>query len=68
MDTSANIVRFYSVCRDVSTSVHSSTDVKEVLDLVVKLVTEAINAKGSLLRILNLETDKLELSAAYRWP
>ncbi len=65
MDTSANIARFYSVCRDVSTSVHSSTDVKEVLDLVVKLVTEAINAKGSLLRILNLETDKLELSAAY---
>ena len=65
MDTSANIARFYSVCRDVSTSVHSSTDVKEVLDLVTRSVTEAINAKGSLLRILNLETDKLELSAAY---
>lgn len=65
MDTSMNIARFYSVCRDVSTSVHSSTDVKEVLGLAVKLVTEAINAKGSLLRILNLETDKLELSAAY---
>jgi len=65
MDTSMNIETFYRVFRDVSTSVHSSTDVKEVLDLVVKLVTEAINAKGSVLRILNLETDQLELSAAY---
>ena len=65
MDTSMNIARFYSVCRDVSTSVHSSTDVKEVLGLVVKMVTEAINAKGSVLRILNLETNQLELSAAY---
>ena len=65
MDTSMNIETFYRVFRDVSTSVHSSTDVKEVLGLAVKLVTEAINSKGSLLRILNLETNQLELSAAY---
>ena len=65
MDTSMNIETFYRVFRDVSTSVHSSTDVQEVLDLVVKLVTEAINAKGSVLRILNLETNQLELSVAY---
>ena len=65
MDTSMNIAMFYQAFRDISTSVHSSTDVKEVLDLAVKLVTEAINAKGSILRILNLETNRLELSAAY---
>jgi two-component system NtrC family sensor kinase len=56
---------FYRIFRDISTSVHSSTDVKKVLDLVVKKSTEAINAKGALLRILNLKTNQLELSAAY---
>lgn len=65
MDTSINIETFYRILRDVSTSVHSSTDVKEVLGLVVKLVTEAINAKGSLLRSLDLETNQWELSTAY---
>jgi signal transduction histidine kinase len=39
--------------------------VKEVLDLVVRKSTEAVNAKGALLRTLNLETNEFELSAAY---
>lgn len=59
------IEAFYRIFRDISTSVHSSTDVTEVLNLVVKKSTEAINARGALLRILNLETNQLELSAAY---
>jgi len=65
LDTSLPITTFYSAFRDISSSVHSSTNLKEVMELAVKLVTEAVQAKGSLLRILNLETNQLELSAAY---
>ena len=65
MDTSINISRFYRVFRDVSTVVHSSTDVDEVLELVVWKSSEMLDAKGAILRILNLETHQLELGAAY---
>lgn len=65
MDPSQNITAFYHIFRDISRSVHSSTRVKEVLDLVVSKVSEALEARGALLRILNLETHELELSAAY---
>ncbi len=65
MDPSQNITAFYHIFRDISRSVHSSTRVKEVLDLVVSKVSEALQARGALLRILNLETHELELSTAY---
>lgn len=65
MDSSINIATFYRVFRDVSTVVHSSTDVDEVLELVVWKSSEMLGAKGAILRILNLETHQLELGAAY---
>lgn len=65
MDTSMNYAMFYRAFRDISASVHSSTDVKEVTGLAVKLITDAIRAKGAVLRILNLETNRLELNACY---
>lgn len=65
MDRSSDIEGFYRIFRDISTSVHSGSDLEEVLDLVVRKATDAVNAKGALLRILNLQTDELELSAAY---
>ena len=65
MDSSINIATFYRVFRDVSTVVHSSTDVDEVLELVVWKSSEMLDAKGAILRILNLETHQLELGAAY---
>ena len=65
MDTSLDISRFYRVFRDVSTVVHSSTDVDEVLELVVWKSSEMLDAMGAILRILNLETHQLELGAAY---
>ncbi|MFZ7113164.1 MAG: sensor histidine kinase [Desulfatiglandales bacterium] len=65
MNPSQTIAAFYHIFRDVSRSVHSSTSVEEVLDLVVSKVTEALKAKGAVLRILNLETNELELNAAY---
>jgi signal transduction histidine kinase len=60
-----NIEVFYNTFREISKAVHSSNDLKEVLDLVVWKATEALGAKGAILRILNLDTDELELSAAY---
>ena len=65
MTAARDIEAFYRVFQDISTSVHSSTDVNEVLDLIVRATTEAIGAKGALLRILNLATKQMELSAAY---
>jgi len=56
---------FYDVFRDVVESVHSSTDVGEVMDLVVWKFTDILDAKGTLLRILNLRTDEVELGSAY---
>lgn len=60
-----NIAMFYRAFRDISTAVHSSADVKEVTGLAVRLITDAIKAKGAVLRILSLEKDSLELNAAY---
>jgi two-component system NtrC family sensor kinase len=60
-----DIEAFYHIFRDISKSVHSSSDVKEVLDLVVRKSCEVVKAKGAILRILNLETSELDLSAAY---
>lgn len=65
MDSSINIAAYYQVFRDISKAVHSSTSVNEVMDLAVKKSTEAINAKGAILRILNFETSQLELGASY---
>jgi signal transduction histidine kinase len=65
MDLSSNIETYYRTFRDISKSIHSSTRVEEVLHLAVRKTTEALNARGSILRILNLKTGELELNAAY---
>ncbi|MCF8050167.1 MAG: GAF domain-containing protein [Desulfobacterales bacterium] len=65
MPSASKITEFYETFREISGLVHSSTDVKEVLDLVVWKVTEALNAKAALLRILNLRTGEFEPSASY---
>jgi len=65
VNTPVSIEAFYNVFRDISKIVHSSSDLKEVLDLVVKKSTEVVHAKGALLRILNLDTGQLELSASH---
>jgi two-component system NtrC family sensor kinase len=65
MASPSKISVFYNTFREISNLVHSSTDVEEVLELVVWKVSEALNAKGALLRILNLRTKEFELSAAY---
>jgi two-component system NtrC family sensor kinase len=65
MQPKADIETLFRVFRDVSRSVHHGTSVNEVLNLAVKTTAEALHAKGSLLRILNLKTDEFELSASY---
>ena len=55
----------YNMFREISTIVHSSTRVDEVLELVVWRTTQVLKAKGALFRSLNRETKKLELYAAY---
>jgi two-component system, NtrC family, sensor kinase len=55
----------FRVFRRITHSVHSSTSVHDVLDLVARTTAEALRAKGSILRILNLKTDEFELSASY---
>ena len=65
MTPSLTFERFYNGFRDIISVVHSSTRLEEVMDLVVWKVTEIINAKGAILRLLNIETDELETSAAY---
>ena len=59
------IEAFYRIFQHIIRTLHSNTDVKEVLDVVLRKSTQALNAKGAILRIFNLETDQLELTAAY---
>jgi signal transduction histidine kinase len=57
--------RFYDAFRSISTLVHSITSVDEVLELVVWKTNEVLGAKGTILRILNLETEEPDLFASY---
>jgi two-component system NtrC family sensor kinase len=59
------IEAFYRIFQHIIRTLHSNMDVKEVLDVVLRKSSQALNAKGALLRIFNLETDQLELTAAY---
>lgn len=65
MSVRINFEKFYRVLRDISVSVHSGMHVKDVLETVVKNSAEALNAMGAIIRVLNLETHKLELGAAH---
>lgn len=65
MDPSTNFKTLYHIFRDISKVVHSATNVEEVLELVVWKCAEVLSAKGAMLRILNLETQKFELFSSY---
>lgn len=65
LERAKRIETFYNAFRAMSTLLHSSIKVEDILELAVWKATELLDAKGALLRILNLETQELELSAAY---
>jgi two-component system, NtrC family, sensor kinase len=56
---------FYRTFRDISRSVHASTRVDEVLSLVARKSSEILQARGALIRILNLESHEMDLFAAH---
>jgi len=49
---------------DISKTLASTLAVNEVLDLIVRQVTEAMNRKGATIRLVNPKTNTLELVAA----
>ena len=59
------IEKFYEAFREMSEAVHSGTRVEEVMQLAVWKATEILGARSAILRLLNLETQELELSAAF---
>jgi two-component system, NtrC family, sensor kinase len=65
MERADRIEIFYNAFREMSKIMHASTEVEEVLELAVWKASEILEARGALLRLLNLETQELELSAAY---
>ena len=65
ISTEANIQAYYRAFREIIRLVHASTRVDEILEVVVSKTTELLHAKGSIFRILNLQTEQLELYAAY---
>jgi signal transduction histidine kinase len=65
MSDTSKIEIFYNAFREISKVVHSSVELNEVLELVVWKATEILKARGALLRILNLDTNELELNTSY---
>ncbi len=62
---SAKFENYFKTFRDIIHSMQGDLSLQEVLDKVVRKATEALNAKGALLRILDRETDLFEVGAAY---
>jgi two-component system, NtrC family, sensor kinase len=65
MQNTVRAETYYEVFEEIVAVVHSSINVREVLDIIVWKVSEILQAKGAILRILNLEKNELELGAAY---
>ena len=55
---------YFAVFRDIIRSIYSSTNLQEVLNVVVNKTAEVLEARGALLRILNLETNQFDVGAA----
>jgi signal transduction protein with GAF and PtsI domain len=56
---------YFDSFREVVKAVHSTLDIKVVLNLMVKKVAEAMNLKGCAIRLLDSTRMRLELAAAY---
>lgn len=65
MNNCDRISTYYNAYREISKIVHTSTDINEVLEVAVWKATEALGAKGCLIRMLNLQSRQMEINAAY---
>lgn len=65
MNSTPDYQLLYNAFRDVISVVHSSIHLKDVMDLVVWKSSEILEARGAIMRLLNIDTDELEISASY---
>ncbi len=56
---------FHGILGRVTETVQSSLDIDEVLESIVKVITEELRAKGCTIRLLDTEGKKLLLKASY---
>lgn len=56
---------YFRAFKDIIRTMHSHENLDEVLHLVVLKISEVLDAKGTLLRVLNQENDQFEVAAAY---
>jgi len=65
MSTSSIYQGYFHAFRDIIRTMHTHDHLDEVLLLVVQKISEVIEAKGTLLRLCNEETEQFEVVAAY---
>ncbi len=65
MDKKIDFEALYHILREISASLHSGTQVKNVLETLVMKSAQMFSAKGALIRILNPSTMHLDLGASY---
>ena len=64
MTSSTPYESYFHVFRDIIQSMHSSTSLQNVLDVVVSKSAAVLDAKGALLRIYNKDTERFDVRAA----
>ncbi|MGB9498981.1 MAG: ATP-binding protein [Dissulfuribacterales bacterium] len=65
MESSDIFKNYFGVFRDIIRVMHAKNNLEEVLNLGVKKTSEVLNARGGLIRLLNKETQQLEVRAAW---
>ena len=60
-----NYHKYFLAFRDIIRTMHAQEHLDDVLLLLVKKISEVLDAKGTLLRLCNPETDQYEVQAAY---
>jgi len=65
MTSSSRFENYFYVFIDIMRAMHSSTSLQEVLKVVVTKSAGVLDAKGALLRILNKETNRFDVRAAW---
>lgn len=58
-------IRYLKAMQEVSRTISSVSDIREVLDLIVQKIPEIMNTKAATIRLLDRTGKKLELVAAY---
>ncbi|MBA2678149.1 MAG: GAF domain-containing protein [Ktedonobacteraceae bacterium] len=56
---------YYTTLYQAALSISSSIEVEQVLQSIVKSIAEAMDVKGSLLRLLDSKTNQLHITASY---